>query len=248
MEETLEGKNLDAAKLRSIKSQITIIARVIKFVIIILAASLILVQFQVVRTIGVSILASIGIAGIVIGFALQKTVANLFAGLQILFTQPVRIGDEVIVEGEWGWIEDIGLTYVVVRIWDLRRLIIPISYFLERPFQNWTKVSPDILGTVFVYCNYNTNIDEMRHALDEILKTTSLWDGKVKVIQVTDLKDRMIEVRILVSARSAPEAWDLRCYVREKILKFLQQNGGRYLPTLRVEMDGLTNFRRMREL
>ncbi|MGW8314170.1 MAG: mechanosensitive ion channel family protein [Bacteroidales bacterium] len=177
-------------------------------------------------------------AGIVIGFAAQKLLGNILAGFQIALTQPIRLDDVVIVENEWGWIEEINLTYVVVRIWDKRRLIVPTTYFIEKPFQNWTRVSADILGTVFIYTDYQMPVDLLRTAFMEILKSTDLWDGKVGVMQVTDATDRTMEIRALMSAPNSPTAWDLRVYVREKLIAYLQEHFPDSLPRTRVEMTG----------
>lgn len=161
----------------------------------------------------------------------------MIAGIQIAFAQPFRLDDAVVVEGEWGWIEEINLTYVVVRIWDQRRLVLPTTYFLEKPFQNWTRTSADIIGSVFIYTDYTVSFEEMRKELDRILETTTLWDKKVKVLQVTDAKERTVESRILVSAKNSPTAWDLRVYVREKMIEFLQKNYPQNLPRMRVTLD-----------
>ena len=182
-------------------------------------------------------LASAGVAGIVIGFAAQKSLATLLAGFQIALTQPIRIDDVVIVEGEWGRIEEITLTYVVVRIWDLRRLIVPITYFIEQPFQNWTRVSADILGTVFLYVDYNVPVDAVRKELTRLLEASPLWDRKVNVLQVTDSKEGTVELRALASASDAGRAFDLRCDVREKLVAFIQQNYPESLPRLRASLS-----------
>jgi small-conductance mechanosensitive channel len=174
----------------------------------------------------------------VIGFAAQKTLGNLLAGIQIAITQPIRIDDVVVVEGEWGRIEEITLTYVVVRIWDLRRLVLPIGYFLEKPFQNWTRVSADVLGTVYLVVDYTVPVDEIRAQLERIVRESNLWDRKVCGVQVTDASERGIEVRALVSAADSSKAWDLRCEVREKLIAFLQQNYPGSLPRVRAEIQG----------
>ena len=159
-----------------------------------------LMVFESVRQFGASILASAGIAGIVVGFAAQRSIATLLAGFQIALTQPIRLDDVVIVEGEWGRIEDITLTYVVVRIWDLRRLVVPITYFIEQPFQNWTRSSAELLGTVFVYVDYSVPLDALRAQLTRLLEASPYWDGKVNVLQVTDAKEHTLEIRVLASA------------------------------------------------
>jgi small-conductance mechanosensitive channel len=172
----------------------------------------------------------------VVGFAAQKTLGNLLAGIQIAITQPIRIDDVVIVEGEWGRIEEITLTYVVVRIWDLRRLVLPIGYFIEKPFQNWTRVSADILGTVFLYVDYTVPVDAIRAELERIVQGSTDWDGQVCGVQVTDTSPQGIEVRALVSATDASKAWNLRCEVREKLVSFLQREYPGALPKLRGEL------------
>ena len=158
---------------------------------------------------------------------------NLIAGIQIAITQPIRIDDAVVVEGEWGWIEEITGTYVVIRIWDWRRLIVPLSYFIQNPFTNWTRESASIIGTVFLHADYTLPVEELRAYLGELVKEEPLWDGKVSVIQVTDANDRTVEIRALVSARTSPEAWDLRCNVREKLIAWIRENHPDSLPQVR---------------
>ena len=196
-----------------------------------------LMVFDSVRQFGASILASAGIAGIVVGFAAQRSIATLLAGFQIALTQPIRLDDVVIVENEWGRIEDITLTYVVVRVWDLRRLVVPITYFIEQPFQNWTRSSADILGTVFLYVDYNVPLDALRAELTRILEASRYWDGKVNVLQVTDAKEHPLEIRALASAADASAAWDLRCEIREKLIGFVQQKFPESLPRFRASFD-----------
>ena len=140
----------------------------------------------------------------------------------------------VIVENEWGWIEEINLTYVVVRIWDKRRLVVPVTYFIEKPFQNWTRTTAEILGTVFLYTDYNVPLNALREEVTRLLGTTKLWDGQVNVLQVTDAKERTLEVRVLVSAVDSPSAWDLRVFLREKLVEFLQKNYPQSLPKTRI--------------
>jgi small-conductance mechanosensitive channel len=195
-------------------------------------------SFEEFRRLGTGILASAGLAGLVVGLAAQKTLGNLLAGIQIAITQPIRIDDVVVVEGEWGRIEAITLTYVVVRIWDLRRLVLPISYFLEKPFQNWTRVSADVLGTVYLVVDYTVPVDEIRAQLDRIVRESNLWDRKVCGVQVTNASERGIEVRALVSAADSSKAWDLRCEVREKLITFLQDKYPGSLPRVRAEIQG----------
>ena len=159
----------------------------------------------------------------------------MLAGIQIAITQPFRIDDAVVVENEWGWIEEINLTYVVVRIWDKRRLVLPSTYFLEKPFQNWTRTTAEILGTVFIYTDYTIPFQPLRDELTRLLSESDLWDQKVNVLQVTDSTESTVEIRILVSAKNSPTAWDLRVYIREKMIEFIQKNYPQSLPRTRVE-------------
>jgi small-conductance mechanosensitive channel len=188
-----------------------------------------------VRQYGVSLFASAGIAGIVAGLAARPVLSNLFAGVQLAMTQPIRIDDAVIVENEWGWIEEITATYVVVRLWDWRRLVVPLTYFIEKPFQNWTREGSALIGSVYLYLDYAAPIAAIRAKLKDIAEHSALWDGKVVNLQVSDAKEHTIEVRALVSARSAPAAWDLRCEVREKLIGFLQAEHPEALPRTRAE-------------
>jgi small-conductance mechanosensitive channel len=226
----------DNVHARSMHTQMRMIANIIGVVIVLLTVSFILMSFSEVRHIGVSILASAGVIGIVIGFAAQKTLGNLIAGIQIAIAQPIRLDDVVIIEDEWGWIEEITLTFVVVRIWDLRRLVVPISYFLEKPFQNWTRTSADLLGAVLIYADYTIPVKDIRDELTRILKNSSLWDKKVNVLQVTNMTERTVELRALMSAADSSSLWDLRCEVRERLLEFLQAHFPHCLPRMRLEM------------
>ncbi len=221
---------------RRVHTQIKLFRQVVLLIIMIITASVILMMFDQLRVIGVSLLASAGIAGMILGFSAQKVLGNLLAGIQIAITQPIRLGDVLIVENEWGWVEEITLTYVVVKIWDLRRLVIPISHFLDKPFQNWTRTSADILGTVFIYVDYTIPIDKLREELTRILQSTDLWDGKVNGLQVTNAKEHTLELRALMSAADSPKAWDLRCLVREKLVTFVQEHYPQCLPKFRTEL------------
>jgi small-conductance mechanosensitive channel len=228
----------DNLKARRVYTQFRVLERIIIFVVILIAVAVALMTFEGIRRIGISLFASAGVAGIIIGFAAQKLLGSVLAGFQIALTQPIRIDDVVIVENEWGWIEEINLTYVVVRIWDKRRLIVPTTYFIEKPFQNWTRVSADILGTVYIYTDYHVPMGKLREAFMDILKGTELWDGKVGVMQVTNTTDRSVEVRALMSAENSPKAWDLRVLVREQLIAYLRENYPQSLPRTRVEMEG----------
>ncbi len=225
--------NLNA---RKVFTQIQVFKRVVTVVISIITLAAMLMTFDKVRQLGTSILASAGVIGIVIGFAAQRTIATVFAGFQIAVTQPIRIDDVVIVEGEWGRIEEITLTYVVVKIWDLRRLIVPITYFIEKPFQNWTRISADVLGTIYFYVDYTIPVQEVRDELKRICKGSDLWDGKVCGLVVTNTTESTVEIRALISAADSGKQWDLRCLVREKIIEFIQKNYPDALPKVRAEM------------
>lgn len=222
---------------RKARTQIDFLQKLAAVIILFVALAIVFMSFNRVRELGTSLLASAGIAGIIVGLAAQKSLSNLLAGFQIAFTQPIRLDDVVIVENEWGRIEEITLTYVVVRIWDQRRLIVPISHFIDKPFQNWTRVSSDILGTVFLYTDYTVPIDELRKELVRILKNegNTLWDGEIGIIQVTNTSDKGVELRILVSTKNASLGWDLRCLVREQMISFIQKNYPEALPKIRWE-------------
>lgn len=231
--------NLESRKLHT---QISILERVFVFIIIIIATGLILISFEGIREIGIGIFASAGVAGIIIGLSAQKVVGALLAGIQIAITQPFRIDDAVLVENEWGWIEEINLTYVVVRIWDKRRLVLPSTYFLEKPFQNWTRNNADIIGSIFLYTDYTIPFEELRKELTRLLQNTDLWDKKVNVLQVTDSKESNVEIRILVSAKNSLTAWDLRVYIREKMIDFIQRNYPESLPKTRLIVNENNNL------
>ena len=226
----------DNLRERRLITQVAFIRKIIMIILVVIAASAILMNFESARKLGTGLLTSAGILGIIVGFAAQKSIANLLAGFQIAFTQPIRIDDVVVVENEWGKIEEINLTYVVVRIWDQRRLVLPINYFLEKPFQNWTRTTADIWGTVFLYVDHTIPVNNLKEKLKALLESTPLWDGKVQVLQVTDIKEKTVELRCLMSAKDSPTAFDLRCYIREKMLEYIQQKYPESLPKTRVLM------------
>lgn len=230
-------RQADNLRSRKVHTQYNILERIIIFIIILTAISITLMLFEDVKKIGFSLFASAGIATVILGLAAQKVIGTILAGLQIAITQPIRIDDVVIVEKEWGWIEEIALTYVVVRIWDKRRLVLPSTYFIEQPFQNWTRTTAEILGTVFIYASYHVPIDALRDELTRLLNTNPLWDGQVNNMQVTDAKENMIEIRALVSARNSSDAWDLRVFVREHLIGYLQKNYPECLPVTRVLLE-----------
>ena len=196
-----------------------------------------LMSFDQVRSIGISLLTSAGIAGIIVGFSAQKSIATFLAGVQIAITQPIRLDDVVIVEGEWGRIEEITLTYVVVKIWDERRLVLPVNYFIEKPFQNWTKSSSNIMGTIFLYTDYSMPVDALRKQLDILLQDHPQWDKRVANIQVTDSKEQYMELRILLSSTDSSSNWDLRVDIREKMINFINKEYPGSFAKKRVELE-----------
>jgi small-conductance mechanosensitive channel len=228
-----EKDNLAA---RRIRTQFYLLRRVVAVIVGIIALASMLMTFPSIQHIGATLFASAGVAGLIIGLAARPTISSLLGGIQIALTEPIRIDDVVIVEGEWGWIEEITFTYVIVRIWDLRRLVVPLSYFIERPFQNWTRRSADLLGTVFLYTDYSVPVEKVRQELYQTLKASSLWDGKTWGLQVTNTSEHTMELRALMSASDSGAAWDLRCYVREKLVEFVQQNYPDALPKTRAEI------------
>ena len=215
---------------RRIRTQTLVLQRTAVVVVTLITVSIMLMTFPAVRHIGTSLLASAGLAGLIVGMAARSTLTNVIAGIQVAISQPIRIDDAVVVEGEWGWIEEIDSSYVVVRIWDLRRLIVPLSYFIEKPFQNWTRTRADLLGSVMIYTDFTAPVEEIRQELLRILQSTKLWDGKVWALHVTDMTYQAMQLRALMSARNAPTAFDLRCYVRENLIKFIQKKYPQSLP------------------
>ena len=228
----------DNIRERKLFTQLAFVKKLAVTIIIFMAAAFILLSFEAVRKLGTGLLTSAGVAGIVIGLAAQRSIANLLAGMQLAFTQPIRLDDVLVVEGEFGRVEEITLTYVVLRLWDNRRLILPLNYFIEKPFQNWTRTGSDILATVYLYTDYTVPVDAVRKELERILAGTQLWDKRVSGLQVTDSKERTLELRALMSAQSSSLAWDLRCLVREKLILFIQQNYPGALPKTRSEFVG----------
>jgi small-conductance mechanosensitive channel len=193
-------------------------------------------SFDAVRQYGVSLFASAGVAGLAIGLAARPLLSNLIAGVQIAITQPIRIQDSVIVEGEYGTIEEINSTYVVVQLWDWRRLILPLNYFIEKPFQNWSRDSESIIGSVMIHVDYCADVPAIRRKLEQLVKTMPLWDGKVVNLQVSEATETSMQLRILVSARTAASAWDLRCLVREALIAFVSKELRYSLPQPRRQI------------
>ncbi|WP_373186889.1 mechanosensitive ion channel family protein [Halopseudomonas sp.] len=220
---------------RRIHTQTQLLVRTLSFFVLLFGLSIMLMTFPAVRQIGAGLMASAGVAGLAVGFAAKPVLGNIIAGLQIAVTQPIRLDDVVIVENEWGRIEEITGTYVVIRIWDERRLIVPLQYFIEQPFQNWTRETASIIGSVYFWVDYSMPLEPLRAELDRLLeKAPELWDGRVKVLQVTDTTDKVIQLRALASAFDAPSAWDLRCYLRENLVGFMQREYPGNLPHLRI--------------
>lgn len=212
----------DNLKARRRHTRIRILYRIVQCIVGVLVVALMLIAIPGVRTIGVTLMASAGLVGLAVGAAAQPALKNLIAGIQMAFSEPIRLDDVVIVEGEWGRIEDITLTYVVVRIWDDRRMVVPISYFLEKPFQNWTTKTSDLLGTIFLHVDPATDVERVRAKFVETTRANGRWDGRVAILQVTDHRADALELRGLLSARNASVAFDLRCEVREAMLAFLR--------------------------
>jgi small-conductance mechanosensitive channel len=217
-------------------TQVRILKRALHTLIVVVTLSAVLMTFEPVRQYGVSLFASAGVAGLVVGLAARPMLSNLIAGIQIATTQPIRIDDQVVVENESGRIEEITSTYVVIRLWDLRRLIVPLSYFIEKPFQNWTReTSTNLIGSVLLYVDFTAPVAAIRARFMEIVTASKLWDGQVAKLQVTDAKEGAIELRALASARTAGDAFDLRCDIREQLVAFLQTECPTALPRGRQE-------------
>jgi len=228
----------DNLRARKIVTQVRMFRRVFSVIVAVVALAATLMVFDVTRGIGASVLASAGIAGAVAGLSAQKFLATIFAGMQIAITQPIRLDDVVVVEGEWGRVEEITLTYVVVRIWDQRRLVVPVLYFLERPIQNWTRSSAEILGSVFLSVDYRAPVDALRKELERICREEAgeLWDGRVCGLQVTEAGPAALTLRALVSSSDSSRNWDLRCLVRERLVCYVQDNHPETLPLMRVSL------------
>lgn len=226
--------NLEA---RRIQTQTRVLARTVMGVIFVAGLAFMLMTFPGARQLGASLLASAGVIGLVAGIAARSVFSNLIAGLQIALAQPIRIDDVLIVQGEWGRVEEITGTYVVLRIWDQRRLIIPLQWFIENPFQNWTRTSAEILGTVFLWVDYTLPLEPLRREAQRICESSPHWDGRLCLVQVTDTNERAMQLRVLVSSASSGQNWDLRCQVREALIDFIQREHPQALPRLRAEVD-----------
>lgn len=231
----------DNLQARKVYTQVKVITKTIYFIIGIISLASALMIFEEVRRVGTSILASAGVVGVILGFAAQKTIANLFAGFQLAMAQPIRLDDVVIVESEWGRVEEITLTYVVVHIWDDRRLIVPLSYFIEKPFQNWTRVSASLLGSVFLWVDFTMPVAELRRGVQEIVDGCKDWDRRYWNLQITDSNERAMQVRVLATAADSGKAWDLRCEIREKLIALVQSRHALSLPRLRADLKSVDN-------
>lgn len=227
----------DNLRARRILTQTRVLSRSAYFLIALLGLSFVLLSLPGARQFGASLLASAGVAGIVAGIAAKPVLGNFFAGLQIAFSQPIRLDDVLIVKGEWGRVEEITGTFVVVKIWDERRMIVPLQWFIENPFENWTHTSATILGTVFLWLDYSVPAKEVRAEFERLVKTLPLWDKRVCVMHVTDADQRCMQVRLLVSAIDSGSAFDLRCQIREHMIGFIAKNYPHALPRLRAEVE-----------
>lgn len=218
-------------------TQTQILERVIRVVVIAVGVSVGLMTFEGVRQYGISLLASAGAAGLIAGLALQPVLKNVFAGIQLAITQPIRIDDALVVEGEWGNVEEITATYVVVRIWDLRRLIVPLSYFIEKPFQNWTREEATLIGAIVLHLDYRAPVAAIRDKAAEVVRGSKLWDRKVFAVQVTELTPETMQVRVIASAANSGDAFDLRCLLRESLVAWLRETHPEALPTRRALLE-----------
>jgi small-conductance mechanosensitive channel len=219
-----------------VRTRINVVRRLTLVLVTVVALAAMLTTFDSVRSFGTGLLASAGIAGLVVGIAARPTISNVIAGLQIFFAEPLRIDDVVVIEREWGRVEEITLTYIVVRTWDERTLVLPLTYFMEHPFENWTRRSSHLLAAVHLAVDFSTPVQKVREELRRILETSALWDRRTWNLQVTDIGKESVEVRALMTARDATTAWDLRCEVREQLLLFLQRTLPVALPRRRVNV------------
>jgi small-conductance mechanosensitive channel len=228
----------DNLKRRRLKTQVVMLRRVTVAAIVILTVGVVLMTFPGIRALGASVLASAGLISVIAALAAQSTLGNVFAGLQLAFSDAVRVDDVVVVEGEWGRVEELTLTYVALQIWDDRRLLLPTSYFTTKPFQNWTRTGSAVLGTAEIDVDWSTAIEPLRAELRAVCESSELWDGRVCVLQMTDAVGGMIRLRALVSAHDAPTLWDLRCLVRERLVTWVWQHQPESVPRVRADLTG----------
>ncbi len=220
---------------RQLGTRVDILSRVGVTIVVIVTAGMILMTFPAIRALGTTLLASAGLAGIVVGLAARPLFENLVAGIQLALTQPIRIDDVVVVETQFGRVEEIHSTYIVVRLWDLRRLVVPLTYFINTPFENWTRRTANLIGEVYLFADYAVDVEALRAELPRILARTPLWDGQTQNLQVTDATERAVQIRALVSARDSGSLWDLRCFVREALIAYLRDHQAAMLPRVRVD-------------
>ncbi|HTJ28221.1 MAG TPA: mechanosensitive ion channel domain-containing protein [Candidatus Limnocylindria bacterium] len=220
---------------RQLGTRVDILARTATILVVIVAAATMLMTFPSIRTIGTTLLASAGAAGIVVGLAARPLFENLFAGIQLAMTQPIRLDDVVVVQGYWGRIEEIHSTYVVIQVWDLRRLVVPLAWFINNPFENWTRRTANLLGEVYFFADWTLDVEALRAEVPKILARTKLWDGRVQNCQMTDATAQAIQLRVLVSARNSGDLWDLRCFAREGIIAYLRDHQPHALPQVRFD-------------
>jgi small-conductance mechanosensitive channel len=216
-------------------TQVRILKRAVDVLLVVITAGIALMSFESVRQFGISVFASAGIAGIAAGLAARPVLSNLVSGVQLALTQPIRYGDLLVVEGNFGEVEEIDSTYVVLKLWDLRRMVIPLTYFFEKPFENWTRTSAAMLGTVFLYVDYQTPVEAVRDKLDELVRHSPHWDGQVAGLVVTDAREQTMELRATVSAADSGKLWNLRCEIREKLLAYIRDEFPEALPRRRTE-------------
>ncbi|MDX1634579.1 MAG: mechanosensitive ion channel [Marinobacter sp.] len=221
---------------RKVETQTRFLVRGLNIIIVIMGFGIALMTFEPVQKLGASLLASAGIGGIILGFAARPVLGNLLAGMQIALTQPFRIDDVLNVEGEWCWVEEVTATYVVLRVWDLRRLVVPLQWFIENPFQNWSRNTADLLGTVFLWVDYTMPIAPLREEFGRLLRESKLWDRKTETVQVTEVGEQGLQVRFLMGAPDSSKTWDLRCAVREGLVTFMQANYPEHLPRMRAQL------------
>jgi small-conductance mechanosensitive channel len=220
-------------------TQVRLLRRAAQVLMALITVGAAMMTLPAIRQYGVSLFASAGAAGIVVGLAARPLLSNLLAGIQIAITQPVKIEDSVVINNEWGWVEDITSTYLVVRTWDWRRLIVPLSWFLEQPIQNWTRETTTIIGQVRFYVDYRTPIEDLRQELDRLIHASKLWDGNVATLQVVEANETTIQIRVLATSSDAGRSWDLQCELREKMIAYLQREHPDCLPRRRIEVtDG----------
>lgn len=227
----------DNLRARKVQTQAKVISGIVQGAIVLVGLALALMTVPGIRQIGATLLASAGVVGLVAGFAAKPVFGNLIAGLQLALAQPIRLDDVVIVQGEWGRIEEINATYVVVRIWDERRMVVPLQWFIENPFENWTRTTSQLLGTALLWLDYRAPMDEVRASLRRICEADPRWDGRVCVAQVTDASESTLQVRLLVSARNSGDLFDLRCVVRERMVAWLRHAHPDALPVQRLELE-----------